>query len=145
VSEQQAAGGRAALDVHLVTPEREVWAGDATFVSVQTVEGSLGVLPGHEPLAATLRVGPLHIDPVGGQRVAAAIDGGFLHVTTGGTSTRVDVLAEFAVLADELDPAELRELEEQIAALHASNRDEEARELEDKLRARTALTADANH
>ena len=34
----------AGLEVHLVTPEREVWAGEADFVTAQA-DGDLGVLP----------------------------------------------------------------------------------------------------
>ena len=33
------------LEVHLVTPEREVWSGEADFVTARGVDGDLGVLP----------------------------------------------------------------------------------------------------
>jgi F-type H+-transporting ATPase subunit epsilon len=68
----------ASLEVHLVTPEREVWAGEADFVTARGVDGDLGVLPGHAPLLAALAVGPVFID-AGGGRTAVAVDGGFLH------------------------------------------------------------------
>jgi F-type H+-transporting ATPase subunit epsilon len=35
--------------------------------------------------------------------VAAAVDGGFLHVTSEGAETRVDILAEHAELQQEID------------------------------------------
>ena len=69
----------AGLEVHLVTPEREVWAGEADFVTARGVDGDLGVLPGHAPLLAALAVGPVFID-AGGSRTAVVVDGGFLHV-----------------------------------------------------------------
>ena len=47
----------AGLEVHLVTPEREVWAGEADFVTARGVDGDLGVLPGHAPLLAALADG----------------------------------------------------------------------------------------
>ena len=84
------------LDVHLVTPEREVWAGEADFVTARGVDGDLGVLPGHAPLLAALAVGPVFID-AGGRRTAVAVDGGFLHVAHADDVTRVDILAEVGV------------------------------------------------
>jgi F-type H+-transporting ATPase subunit epsilon len=93
-----------ALDVHLVTPEREVWTGEATMVVARGVEGDVGVLKGHAPMLITLAIGPLFIHQ--GDRVTGvAVDGGFLHVTSRGDDTRVDVLAEHAELPDEIDVA----------------------------------------
>ena len=66
-------------------------------------EGEVGILAGHAPMLIQLAIGPLFIDPVDGDRIAAAIDGGFLHVVTSQGETRVDVLAEFAELKDEID------------------------------------------
>jgi F-type H+-transporting ATPase subunit epsilon len=92
----------ASLDVHLVTPEREVWAGEAEFVTARAVDGDVGVLPGHAPLLAALAVGPVFID-AGGSRTAVVVDGGFLHVAGPDDDvTRVDILAEHAVLGQEL-------------------------------------------
>lgn len=83
-----------ALDVHIVTPSREVWAGEATFVVARSIEGELGVLPGHEPLLAALGDGPLEVKTANGT-VTAVVDGGFLSVGAPVDDvTRVDVLAE---------------------------------------------------
>jgi len=81
------------LEVHVVTPEREVWSGDADMVVATAADGQLGVLPGHAPLLALLGRGPLEVQS-GGERVRATVDGGFLHVA----NDRVDVLAEHAEL-----------------------------------------------
>jgi F-type H+-transporting ATPase subunit epsilon len=81
------------LEVHVVTPEEEVWAGDADMLIVTADDGQLGVLPGHAPLLALLGKGPLEIK-TGGERVTAQVDGGFLHVA----NDRVEVLAEHAEL-----------------------------------------------
>ena len=93
----------AAFEVFLVTPEREVWSGRATLVVARGSEGEVGILAGHTPMLIQLAIGPLFIDPAHGERLAAAIDGGFLHVVTSGGGTRVDVLAERADLKDEID------------------------------------------
>ena len=81
------------LEVHVVTPEQEVWAGDADMVVVTADDGQLGVLPGHAPLLALLGEGPLKI-VAGGTEVLAQVDSGFLHVA----NDRVEVLAEHAEL-----------------------------------------------
>ncbi|HVD16200.1 MAG TPA: F0F1 ATP synthase subunit epsilon [Actinomycetota bacterium] len=125
----------AGLDVHLVTPEREVWAGEASFVVVRGVDGDIGVLPGHTPLLAALAVGPVFIDADGG-RTAAVVDGGFLHVAHDGDTTRVDILAEYAVLADELGGEDLSELERHAEELRDEGQFDEARTEEAKVRAR---------
>ena len=92
-----------AFDVFLVTPEREAWSGEATIVIARGVEGELGIQNGHVPLLIQLAIGPLFIQPVSGERIAAAVDGGFLHVATTDGRTRVDVLAEHAELLEEID------------------------------------------
>jgi F-type H+-transporting ATPase subunit epsilon len=91
------------FDVFLVTPEREVWSGRATIVVARGTEGEVGILAGHAPLLIELDISPLFITTEEGQRIAAAIDGGFLHVVSQGSETRVDVLAEHAELDTEID------------------------------------------
>ena len=85
---------RLALDVHLVTPEREVWAGPAADGDRATASTAMvGILPGHAPLLIRLAIAPLRIQLEDGRWVVAVVDGGFLHVTSAEDSTRVDVLA----------------------------------------------------
>jgi F-type H+-transporting ATPase subunit epsilon len=86
------------LDVHVVTPEREIWSGEATMVIARGVEGEVGILPQHAPLLIRLAVGPLRIR-MDGTEEAAVLDGGFLHVTTTEGVTRVDVLASSAEMS----------------------------------------------
>jgi F-type H+-transporting ATPase subunit epsilon len=90
------------LEVHVVTPEREIWSGQAAMVIARGVEGEVGILPQHAPLLIRLAVGPLRIRMDGTQE-AAVVDGGFLHVTTTEGVTRVDVLASYAEMAGQID------------------------------------------
>jgi F-type H+-transporting ATPase subunit epsilon len=117
----------AGLEVHLVTPEREVWAGEADFVTARGVDGDLGVLPGHAPLLAALAVGPVFIDS-GGSRTAVAVDGGFLHVAHEDDVTRVDILAEHALLSEELGQDDAESRERRAEELRSEDRLDEARE-----------------
>jgi F-type H+-transporting ATPase subunit epsilon len=121
----------ATLEVHLVTPEREVWSGEADFVTARGVDGDLGILPGHAPLLAALAVGPVFID-AGGSRTAVAVDGGFLHVAHDDDVTRVDILAEHAVLSDELGQDDAESRERRAEELRSEDRLDEAREEEAK-------------
>jgi F-type H+-transporting ATPase subunit epsilon len=116
----------AGLEVHLVTPEREVWTGEADFVTARAVDGDLGVLPGHAPLLAALDVGPVYID-TGGSRTAVVVDGGFLHVAHQDDTTRVDILAEHALLQEELDQEDPAAYEQRAEELRAEGRFDEAR------------------
>ena len=114
------------FEVFLVTPEREVWSGQATIVIARGSEGELGVMNGHAPMLIQLGIGPLFIQPTAGERVAAAVDGGFLHVMTSGEETRVDVLAEHAELRDEIDIEQARELKSDAERRMTANHDAEA-------------------
>jgi F-type H+-transporting ATPase subunit epsilon len=106
------------LDVHVVTPEREIWSGEAAMVIARGVEGEVGILPQHAPLLIRLAVGRLRIR-IDGKEEAAVVDGGFLHVTTTEGVTRVDVLASSAEMARQIDlrAAERRvqELQEELS------------------------------
>ena len=87
-----------------MTPERDAWSGEATMVIAHGVDGDVGILQGHAPMLIRLAISALRIQ-TGGEEVRAAVDGGFLHVTSEGDVTRVDVLATDAVLASEVDRA----------------------------------------
>lgn len=88
-----------ALSVQLVAADRSVWSGEATIVIARTVDGDLGVLPGHEPMLAELASGVVLARTVDGEVVAAAVHGGFISVE----NDTVSLLAEVAELAHEID------------------------------------------
>ena len=115
-----------ALEVHVVTPEREVWAGQASEVIAHGVDGDVGILTGHAPLLVQLAIGPLQVLQEDGTWLRAVVDGGFLHVSSEEGTTRVDVLATNAQLEDEIDvDAVNRRLEELRSA--AADDDEGAK------------------
>ena len=79
-----------ALNVELVSPTQQVWSGRATFVSARTIEGDLGVLPGHSPLFGVLVDGAVSIKGVDGTTKEFNVQGGFLSVS----NDRVSILTE---------------------------------------------------
>lgn len=72
--------GPSGLKVQLVAADREVWSGEASMVSAVTPEGSLGVLPGHEPFLSLLADGPVSVTGTGGEKVVAEVSAGFMSV-----------------------------------------------------------------
>ena len=116
----------ARLAVHVVSPEREVFTGEADMVVARGTEGEVGVLPGHAPMLVELDVAPLRLFDGETERERILVDGGFLHVTPGTDVTRVDVLAESAVLPSEVDAAAERARAEELRA-RADAGDEQAR------------------
>ncbi len=111
------------LEVHVVTPEREVWSGDATLVVARGVEGEVGIMAQHAPLLIRLAIGPLTVRREG-EDLFAVVDGGFLHVTSAGEGTRVDVLATSVTLAGEIDAAAEQERQANAESRLASARDD---------------------
>ncbi len=69
----------APLNVELVAADRKVWEGEASQVSARSIDGELGVLPGHQPTLVVLAEGEVRIIG-GGWWQKAAIDGGFMSV-----------------------------------------------------------------
>ncbi len=76
--------------------DRTVWSGEASSVLARTLEGEMGVLPGHTPVLGILAEGEVRITPVDGAVVSAEVDGGFLSVD----GNRVLVVAEHATVEE---------------------------------------------
>jgi F-type H+-transporting ATPase subunit epsilon len=96
----------ATMQVELVSIEAAIWSGEASGVYGRTVNGELGILPGHMPLLGALEPGyPVRIVQEGGEELVIAVHGGFLSVRGDGVS----VLAEQAEMADDIDVARARD------------------------------------
>lgn len=70
----------ALLSVSVVSAEQEIWTGEAIQLITRTVEGEIGILPGHEPILAILGAGEVRITLENGSVVKAMADDGFLSV-----------------------------------------------------------------
>lgn len=87
------------LQVELVSAERVVWSGEASFVVARTAEGELGALPGHTPVLSVIQPSVVEITTAEGTKVKAAVEDGFLSIA----NDRVSILSEEAFLADEIN------------------------------------------
>ena len=88
----------ATLKLRIVSPERELFSGEADIVLAPGIDGQLGILPNHVPLITRLTEGEL-VARVGGEEYYFAIHGGFMHVLP----DEVIVLADVAERAEEID------------------------------------------
>lgn len=70
----------AELKVEIVSEERSVWTGAAAAVSARTIDGEIGILPGHTPLLAVLGDGEVVVRTTDGSTVTAQAAGGFFSV-----------------------------------------------------------------
>ena len=86
------------LLLEIVTPDRSLVREDVDEVQVPGSEGYLGILPGHTPLLASLKVGELWFR-MGQEKHYLAIAGGFVEVLP----DRVTVLAQIAERAQDID------------------------------------------
>ena len=88
------------LLLEIVTPDRAIVRQEVDELQVPGSEGYLGILPGHTPLLAMLKVGELWYR-TGRETHHLAIAGGFVEVLP----ERVTVLAQVAERAEEIDVA----------------------------------------
>lgn len=102
------------IRVAVVSPEREVYSGTARMVVAKGVAGDVGILPDHAPMLVQLTIHPIRVVVEEGREDVILVDGGFLNVTPGDEETRVDVLAEHAELASEIDAAAARSRAEEL-------------------------------
>ncbi len=86
------------LTLEIVTPEARVYSDTIDTVIIPTVEGEVGILPGHIPLLTQIEDGELRVSK-NGQTELLVIGGGFAQVE----SDRVRVLAEHAINEEKID------------------------------------------
>ena len=103
----------ATMTVDVVSPEQRLFEGTATAVYARSVEGEIGVLPGHVPVLLELAPSALTVEAEDGRQVFA-VDGGFLEYR----GQLLTVLTEGAQLAGEIDAsdaqAEVERLEREV-------------------------------
>ncbi len=90
------------MQVEVVSADRVVWSGQSSNIIAKTVDGDIGILPGHSPVLAVLEPSGVVIFSEDGNREVIAVDGGFISVSQG----RVSILSEYARMADEISVSE---------------------------------------
>ena len=88
-----------ALTLEIVTPEARVYSDTVDSVVIPTIEGEIGVLPGHLPLLTQVDQGDIRAQK-GGTVHHLAVEGGFAQIV----GNKVSILAEHAIEESKIDP-----------------------------------------
>jgi F-type H+-transporting ATPase subunit epsilon len=121
------------LHVELLMPDRSLWSGEAGMVIAKTIDGDIGILPGHAPVFGILSPGSLvrireipGAEDPSGEEVRAAVRDGFLSVT----EDRVSILTSTGELAADVDvPAAETDLSDATSAAGSAAAAEESVEV----------------
>ncbi|MEW9533086.1 F0F1 ATP synthase subunit epsilon [Microbispora sp. NPDC049125] len=115
----------AKLRVGVVSPEREIWSGEADMVIAKTVDGEIGIMPEHAPVLGVLvEGGVLRVKRGAEGDLVAAVHGGFISVA----DNEVSILAEAAELGSEVDVQAAKDaLQRAQASIEADQENADAR------------------
>ena len=89
--------------------EENIFSGALTMLVATSVQGDLGILPGHAPLLAYLAPGPLHLKKDNGEEDILYVSGGFLEVQP----DQVNVLADTSLREDQLSEQSIEQARKQ--------------------------------
>jgi F-type H+-transporting ATPase subunit epsilon len=123
------------LQVEVVTPDGQVYAGDVAMVVLPGVDGELGILPRHQPLVTLLAIGETRIRTVAGDWDYIATGIGYAQVLF----DRVLVVVDHGELAGAIDIARAEEAQERARARMKESGDLGAQAEVDYFRAEQAL------
>jgi F-type H+-transporting ATPase subunit epsilon len=90
----------ATMHVEVVSAESHVLSADVRELYARSVEGEIGILPGHQPAVVALDIGPVKLVMEDGSREFVAVHRGVLYVDKG---EKVIVLADLAELGSGVD------------------------------------------
>lgn len=101
-----------ALNLQIVTPEKEVYSEKVSTVVLPTQQGEIGILPGHIPLLTLLEAGELQVTKEKGDIEYLAVDKGFAEIQ----GDQVTVLTEAAIDIKSIDLSEVEEAQKRAEA-----------------------------
>ncbi len=97
------------INVTVVSAEKELYSGVATFFAATAITGEIGVYPGHVPTLAQLKAGQVRLTLDNGKEEVFWISGGLLEVQP----QEIIVLADSAERAKDLDEAAVKRAQEE--------------------------------
>lgn len=129
----------ALMHVEVVSAEKQLLSADVTALYARSLDGEIGILPGHQPALIALDIAPIKVEFEDGAHEWIAVHNGFLFVGT----DRVIVLADTAELASEIDVERARTRVTELEALLSSGEDVAARTSLTKHRIRVDVASHA--
>jgi F-type H+-transporting ATPase subunit epsilon len=107
------------IHVDIVSPEGELYSGEANMVFAPAVEGEIGIAPRHAPLLTTLQAGEVRVQIDGEEEHSFYVGGGALEIQP----HLVSILADTAARARDLDESAALEAKTHAEAAMRSNKD----------------------
>lgn len=105
----------ATMQVEVVSAEKRLFSGEAAEVYARSLDGEIGILPGHQPALLALDIAPVKIRMSDGSEQRVAVHNGFLYFR----DNHLRILADTAEVSSDIDlqRAERRrqELESELA------------------------------
>ena len=99
------------LRLEIVTPETTVYSEDVDMVTLQGIEGQMGILPDHVRLMTQLVPGEMIVRK-NGRDDLLAVGEGLVEIT----GDRVAIVTDMAVRAESIDEAKVEEARQRAAA-----------------------------
>ena len=78
------------MKVEIITPDENLYSGEASSIVAPGVDGSLGILENHAPIITTLAKGQVKLTETDGKDLSFDVNGGVLEVN----NNKVIILAE---------------------------------------------------
>jgi F-type H+-transporting ATPase subunit epsilon len=107
------------IHVDIVSPEGQLFAGEANMVFAPAAEGEIGIAPRHAPLLTTLLPGTVRVQVQGEEEHTFWIGGGALEIQP----HVISILADTAARGRDLDEARAEEAKRQAEAALRESKD----------------------
>ncbi|EEF58286.1 F0F1 ATP synthase subunit epsilon [Pedosphaera parvula] len=108
------------LKLEIVTPEAKTYSEDVDMVTLPGAEGEMGIFPNHVPLMTQIVPGEIGVRK-DGRDYFLAVGEGFAEIT----GTRVAILTDMAIKAENIDEAKAEEAKRRAEARLAEKLDDE--------------------
>ncbi|MCC6412261.1 MAG: ATP synthase F1 subunit epsilon [Saprospiraceae bacterium] len=82
------------MNITILSPEREVFAGAIKSITVPGIDGGFEMLENHAPIVSALRSGEVRIVKADGQKMSLTIGGGFVEMLHNEVSLLVSGVTE---------------------------------------------------
>jgi F-type H+-transporting ATPase subunit epsilon len=99
------------LKLEIVTPQATVFSDQVELVTLPGVDGEMGIYPNHVRLMTQMVPGQVTVQQNGAERLIA-VGEGMVEVT----ATRVSIVTDMAINADQIDEAKVEEARGRAAA-----------------------------
>lgn len=96
------------FEIEVVTPEKEVYRGEATEMVLPAADGLMGILPNHAPIVAALDVGRVTVTRADGGQDQMMISDGFFEMA----DNQARILADVGEMAGDIDKDRATKAEE---------------------------------